>query len=155
LITKKVCDSDKIKAVADSCEVQLVDAEKQIGKILITTKKETKLDIEQVKAELKNAGDDYKLTKIEIKDMVKNELAESNNAVKTAETVTTTTTTTTETTVTDASGKTKIESKTEKKIKKVKKMAKKTESKEERANNTNPSATANDNSKKDTKVETK
>lgn len=100
-IEAKVCGDAAVKATAEKCEVKLTDEKKQIGTITITTKPDTKIDVETVKKQLKVAGDDYKLAQVDIQDIVKKELT-ADAATAPAPGTTVTTTTTTETTTTDA-----------------------------------------------------
>ena len=135
LITKKVCENEAVAKSAETCEVNLVNEEKQIGEIVITTKKDAKLDVDNVKAQLKAAGDDYKLTKVEIKEIIKKDLqtaaaGQPENPGKATEVVKTETTTV-ETTNADHhknhAGHEHGNKKVTKKIKKIKKVAKKGE----------------------------
>lgn len=133
MITKKVCENEAIAKTAETCEVKLVNEEKQIGQITITTKKDTKLDVDAVKAGIKAAGEDYKLAKVEIKEIIKKDLqtaaaGEASNPGKVAEVVTTETTTvqiTNEDHHKNPADYKHGDKKTTKKVKKTKKVAKK------------------------------
>jgi hypothetical protein len=130
IITKKVCENEAVAKSAETCEVKLVNEEKQIGEITITTKKDVKLDVENVRAQLKAAGDDYKLAKVEIKEITKKDLqtaasGQPENPAKATEVVTTETTIV-QTTNADQH-KNHADTKTTKKVKKTKKVAKKAE----------------------------
>lgn len=114
-IEAKVCGDANIKATAEKCEVKLTDEKKQIGEIMIVTKAENKIDVETVKKQLTAAGDDYKLAKVDIRDIVKKELTADAQTAPTPGT-TVTTTTTTETTTTDA-----VTGTTTQEVKKIKK----------------------------------
>lgn len=67
MITDKVCTEAAMKSNYESCEVKLTDAKKQMGEVTIVTKKDVKVDVAVVKAGVKAAGEDYKVTKEEIK----------------------------------------------------------------------------------------
>lgn len=133
IISKKVCENEAIKASTETCEVKLVNEEKQIGQITITTKKDVKLDVDAVKAQLKAAGDDYKLAKVEITEIVKKDLqtaaaGQPENPGRVAEVVKTETTTvhiTNEDHHKNHAGH--DHGKKAKKVKKTKKVAKKAE----------------------------
>lgn len=130
IITKKVCENEAVLKSAETCEVKLVNEEKQIGEIVITTKKDMKLDVDNVRAQLKAAGDDYKLTKVEVKEIIKKDLqtaaaGQPENPGKVTEVVTTETTKVEMTNVDHH--KNHDHKKTTKKVKKTKKVAKKGE----------------------------
>lgn len=124
MVNKNVCENAAVKSNSESCEVKLVDEDKQIGEVTIVSKKDAKVDIEAVKAGVKAAGDDYKVTKVDVKEMVTKDLKTETAAatpeanLKAGETVTTTTT---ETVTKGTDGKVTKQVK----MKKVKKMAKK------------------------------
>lgn len=130
LITKKVCENEAVAKSAETCEVKLVNEEKQIGEIVITTKKDVKLDVDNVRAQLKAAGDDYKLAKVEIKEIIKKDLetaaaGQPENPGKVTEVITTETTKVEMTNVDHH--KNHDHKKMTKKVKKTKKLAKKGE----------------------------
>lgn len=62
MITEKVCEEASAKTQYESCKVELIDAKKHIGQLTIVTKKDAKLDLTAVKANVKTAGSDYKVT---------------------------------------------------------------------------------------------
>lgn len=66
-IREKVCDAASMKSNYESCSVEFSDKKKQIGQIKITTKKDAKIDLVVVKASVKAAGDEFKVTKEEVK----------------------------------------------------------------------------------------
>ena len=74
MMTKSVCESEAVKKSSESCEVKLVDEDKQIGEVVIVSKKDMKVDVEAVKAGIKNAGDDYKLGKINVSEEMTKDL---------------------------------------------------------------------------------
>lgn len=67
-ISSKVCESTEAKAQYESCTVEFTNQKKQKGQIKIVTKKDMKVDLAGVKAGVKAAGDDYKITKEEVKN---------------------------------------------------------------------------------------
>lgn len=66
-ITKNVCDSKDVKASTDSCTVQLIDEDKQIGQIVMISKKGKKIDAGKVETNVKAAGPEYSVTNKEVK----------------------------------------------------------------------------------------
>ncbi len=66
-IKEKVCDAAAVKDMYESCKVELTDKKKQSGTITIVAKKDAKIDLAVVKAGVKAAGDDFKVTKAEVK----------------------------------------------------------------------------------------
>ncbi|MGZ3726847.1 MAG: hypothetical protein ACXWQQ_13665 [Pseudobdellovibrio sp.] len=140
LITSKVCKDDKIAKNAESCEVKLLDAKKQKGEVVIVTKKDAHVDMDAVKADVAAAGDDYKISKVDIRDVVKKDLA-TQGKLDPVNSATVTTTETVEKTTTDQSGK------VTKEIKKTKKIVRKKAEK--------PDATTTTTTTNDTKTETK
>lgn len=60
MITKSVCDDKEMNSQFEKCEVELVDAKKQIGKIKIKPKQGQTVDAKAVEASVKKAGD-YKI----------------------------------------------------------------------------------------------
>lgn len=70
MISDKVCNSEAVKANAESCEVKLVDEEKQVGQVTIVAKPNTKVDVAAIEAGIKAAGDDYKVAKVEVKEVI-------------------------------------------------------------------------------------
>ena len=115
MISAKVCENEAIAKTAESCEVTLVDEKKQQGQVVIVTKKDTKIDVDAVKAGVKAAGEDYKVTKVELKEMITQDLA-AENKVDPVNSTTETTTTTVEKETTDHTGHTTKEIKKTKKI---------------------------------------
>ena len=67
-IREKVCESADAKEKYETCSVDFTNQKKQKGEIKITAKKDVKLDLALVKAGLKAAGEDYKVTKEDIKN---------------------------------------------------------------------------------------
>ena len=67
MISAKVCDDAALKEKIESCKVSILDEKKQTGQIVIVSKKDSKVDLTAVKAGVKAAGDDYKVTKEEVK----------------------------------------------------------------------------------------
>lgn len=67
-ITEKVCNGSEAKEKYESCSVEFTNQKKQKGEIKIVAKKDVKVDLAQVKAGVKAAGEDYKITKEEIKN---------------------------------------------------------------------------------------
>ena len=67
-IREKVCASTEAKEKYESCSVEFTNQKKQIGEIKIVTKKDAKVDLANVKAGIKAAGEDYKVTKEELKN---------------------------------------------------------------------------------------
>ena len=66
-IKEKVCDAAGVKDTYESCTVELTDKKKQNGQIKIVAKKDMTIDLAIVKAGVKAAGDDFKVTKAEVK----------------------------------------------------------------------------------------
>ena len=66
-IKEKVCDDAALKANYESCTVKFTNQKKQTGELTIVTKKDAKLDLAAIKAGVKAAGDDFKITKEEVK----------------------------------------------------------------------------------------
>lgn len=122
-VTKNVCGGEAGKDV-ESCTVNITNEKTEIGEVVIVTKAGTKINVDAVKAGVTASGNEYKLAKVEIKEMIAKDLKEEGTttaATGTPETVTTTTTV--ETKSTGADGKPVV--KTEKTKKIIKKMAKK------------------------------
>lgn len=67
-ISSKVCESAEAKAQYESCTVEFTNQKKQKGQIKVVTKKDMKVDLAGIKAGVKAAGDDYKITKEEVKN---------------------------------------------------------------------------------------
>lgn len=67
MITKSVCEDAKLQKTYETCSVELIDAKKQIGKVTLVAKKGEKINLAAVKDGIKAAGDDYKVTKEEVK----------------------------------------------------------------------------------------
>lgn len=67
-IKAKVCEAAGAKDTYESCTVEFTDQKKQKGEIKIVTKKDAKVDLAAVKAGVKAAGEDYKVTKEEVKN---------------------------------------------------------------------------------------
>ena len=120
-IEAKVCKGEAAKN-AESCKVTLTDEKNRTGEVVLVTKPGTKIDEKAVEAGLKAAGTSYKITKVDMNDMVKKDL-KSEVAATTPTATETTTTTTNVTTKDDQTGK--VTTHTEK-TKTVKKVAKKT-----------------------------
>ncbi|MEQ1723785.1 MAG: hypothetical protein ABL930_11455 [Pseudobdellovibrio sp.] len=114
MVDAKVCKDAATNKDFASCEVKLVDEEKQTGQVTIVTKEGMKVNIETVTAGIKAAGDDYKVASVDVKDIKMNGTLPAKDATLT------TTTTTTETSTTTPDGKTVV-----KKEVKTKKIAKK------------------------------
>ncbi len=124
-VTKKVCEGEAGKDV-ESCTVNITNAKKEMGEVVIVTKPGVKINEAAVTAGVKAAGDEYKITNVKIKEMIAQEMKADDKTASapagaTPETVTTTTTV--ETKSHDHHGKPVV--KTEKTKKIVKKMAKK------------------------------
>jgi hypothetical protein len=117
MVTEKVCKGEAGKDV-ESCDVKLTDEKHETGTVTIVSKPGTKINVDAVKAGVAAAGNEYKLAKVEIKDLAAKEL--KSETVSNPET--TTTTTTTETKTLGADGKPVV--KTEKTKKIIKKMNK-------------------------------
>lgn len=62
MITKKVCEDATLSAQFESCQVELTDKEKQIGKITIRTKDHKPVNFAELEKAVKSAGEDYKLS---------------------------------------------------------------------------------------------
>lgn len=123
-VTKKVCEGEAAKD-AESCTVNLTDAKKEIGEVVIVTKPGVKINEEAVSAGVKAAGD-YSVTEVKIKEMIAKDIkADSNSAAAAtgATPDTETTTTTVETNSHDHHGKPVVKVEKTKKI--IKKMTKK------------------------------
>lgn len=147
MVKSKVCDNPEIAKNAASCEVKLTNEKKQLGEITIVSKPETTVDVELVKKQVKEAGEEYRVAKIDHQvQNVKISGTETTAEKPVAGLTTTTTTTATETVTTAKNGATKV-------IKKVnmKKTTKKTDPAGEAAANavTAPAETATD-AKKET-----
>lgn len=67
MIKESVCDDAALKPGFESCSVKMIDGKKETGQISIVTKKDVELDLAAVKAGVKKAGDEYKVTKEEVK----------------------------------------------------------------------------------------
>lgn len=67
-IRSKVCESTEAKEKYESCSVEFTNQKKQKGEIKITAKKDVKVDLALVKAGVKAAGEEYKITKEEVKN---------------------------------------------------------------------------------------
>lgn len=70
IITKNVCENEAIKKNTESCEVKITDEKKQLGQIVIVSKKEAVVDLAAVKDGVKASGDNYQVIK-EIKSQPK------------------------------------------------------------------------------------
>ncbi len=123
MITSKVCKNDEIAKTAETCEVKILDEKKQIGQLVIVTKKDAHVNMDAIKAGVKAAGDEYKIAKVDIKEMIVKDLA-TEGKLDPVNSVTETTTTTVEKSTTNQAGKTTKEIKKTKKI--VRKKADKT-----------------------------
>ncbi len=67
MINTHVCGDAAIKNSMQSCSVKILDAEKQIGEIVMVTKGESKVDLSKVEKGIASAGDGYKIIKKETK----------------------------------------------------------------------------------------
>ncbi len=67
IITKNVCESDKIKTTYESCSVKITDKDKQVGQVVLNSKKDIKIDIKSVKEAIQSAGTEYKIIKEDVK----------------------------------------------------------------------------------------
>ena len=67
MISEKVCKNEKLKADIESCEVSITNLKKQTGKVVIVTKKDKKIDTDEVKKSITAAGEEYKVSKEESK----------------------------------------------------------------------------------------
>ena len=67
-IREKVCNGAEAKEKYETCLVEFTSQKEQKGEIKITAKKDVKLDLALVKAGIKAAGEDYKITKEEVKN---------------------------------------------------------------------------------------
>lgn len=122
MISAKVCDNEAIAKTSESCEVTVTDEKKQQGQVVIVTKKDSKVDVDAVKAGITAAGSDYKVTKVEMKEMITKDLA-TDGKLDPVNSTTETTTTTVEKSTTDHTGH------TTKEIKKTKKVVRKANNK--------------------------
>lgn len=116
-VTKKVCEGEAAKG-AESCTVNITDAKKEMGEIVIVTKAGTKINEAAVTAGVKAAGDEYKVTKVQIKEMIAKDMKDGAAVVEGAP-GTETKTETAETKATDAEGKTTVTTTTKKIVKKM------------------------------------
>lgn len=66
MITKNVCQDAALSPTFESCEVTKLDTKKQIGTLVIKSKKDTAIDMAGVEKAIQATGEDYKLTKKEI-----------------------------------------------------------------------------------------
>lgn len=120
-VTKKVCEGEAAKN-AESCTVNLTDAKKEMGEVVIVTKPGVKINEEAVSAGVKAAGE-YTVTEVKIKEMMEKDMKAETGTAATGTPETETTTTTVETKSHDHHGKPTVKVEKTKKI--VKKMAKK------------------------------
>lgn len=67
-IREKVCNGSEAKEKYESCSVEFTNQKKQKGEIKIVAKKDVKVDLAAIKAGVKAAGEDYKVTKEEVKN---------------------------------------------------------------------------------------
>ncbi len=67
MISEKVCKNEKLKADIESCDVSITSMKKQTGKVVLVTKKDKKIDMAEVKKSITAAGEEYKVTKEEVK----------------------------------------------------------------------------------------
>ncbi len=67
-IREKVCNGAEAKEKYETCSVDFTNQKKQKGEIKISTKTDVKIDLALVKAGVKAAGEDYKVTKEEVKN---------------------------------------------------------------------------------------
>lgn len=66
-VEEKVCKDAKINEATEKCEVSIVDEKKEIGQVVIVSKKDKKVDVKAVEKAVKAAGTSFKVTKKDIK----------------------------------------------------------------------------------------
>jgi copper chaperone CopZ len=66
MVTKAVCDDSKIAATVSECTVT-VNEKTQTGTVILKSKDTTKIDTAAVEAAITSAGEEYKVSKKEIK----------------------------------------------------------------------------------------
>lgn len=66
-VTEKVCGDAEVKSSTESCEVNWTNKKKQIGEIKMVLKKDAKIDMSKVEAQVKAAGEELRVIKNETK----------------------------------------------------------------------------------------
>ena len=66
MITKAVCSDSKISATLSECKVTF-DEKTKVGTVILKSKDSEKIDATVIEAAISSAGEDYKVSKKEIK----------------------------------------------------------------------------------------
>lgn len=62
MITASICDDPKVNATFEKCEVVKADEKSEKGQIVITTKGDSKVNVEEIKTAIAATGEDYKVS---------------------------------------------------------------------------------------------